>query len=436
MLQLTKNISDVLWGYLLAPLLLGTGLFLFIRLRLLSIRKIGQGFKLTFTKRTTSEGKGEISKFEALCAGLASTIGIGNIAGVATAISLGGPGALFWMWVTAFLGMATRYTSGFLGARYRRISRDGTVSGGPMYYLTDGLNLKWLAVIFSLFTVIATLGIGNMVQTNTVARELKDAFGIPHLMSGLVIGLLVGLVIIGGIKRIGKVASLLTPVMSLVYIGGALIVLGINYQNIIPSFKLIFYHAFNPTAAAGGFAGSVVLFTMRMGVARGLFSNEAGLGSTPMIYAASKSDKPMNTGLVSMLGPFIDTIIVCTMTGLVIITSGLWQSGDTGAVLTARSFQSAFALGRYFVTFGIILFALSSSIGWSYYGDKSIEFLFGRKGILPYRIIYITALPVGAVFQLKLVWNFADIANALMALPNLVGLLLLSHLVVSYTFKK
>ena len=435
-MEVIQNISDFIWGKLLVPLLLGTGLYLFIRLRFISIRKLSESFKTVFGRYSTGKDKGEISYFQALATGLSATIGIGNIAGVATAISIGGPGALFWMWVTAIVGMATRYTSAFLAVKYRKINSDGSVSGGPMYYLTEGLNLKWLAVIFSICTVIATFGIGNMVQTNTVASELYDAFGIPKIITGLIIGILVGLVIIGGIKRIGKVASALTPFMSIIYLVGALIVLCINYKSIIPTFKLIFYCAFNSTSAIGGFTGASVLFTIRMGVARGLFSNEAGLGSSPMIYAASKTNDPAKTGLVSMLGPFIDTIIVCTMTGLVIISTGMWHSGDTGAVLTAKSFQSALLYGRYIVTAGIVLFALSTCIGWSYYGDKGMEFLIGKKAIIPYRYLYIIALPIGAIFQLKLIWNLADIANALMAIPNLTALLLLSNVVVKYTLKK
>jgi len=435
-MEVIQSISDFIWGKLLVPLLLGTGLYLFIRLRFISLRKLPESFKTLIGRYSTKKDKGEISYFQALATGLSATIGIGNIAGVATAISLGGPGALFWMWVTAIVGMATRYTSAFLAVKYRKIDPDGSVRGGPMYYLTEGLNLKWLGIIFSICTVIATLGIGNMVQTNTVASELYDAFGVPKIVTGVIIGILVGLVIIGGIKRIGKVASALTPFMAIVYISGALIVLCINYKNILPTFKLIFLQAFSTTSAIGGFAGASVLFTIRMGVARGLFSNEAGLGSSPMIYAASKTDDPMKTGFISMLGPFVDTIIVCTMTGLVIISTGMWNCGETGAVLTAKSFQSALPYGRYIVTAGIILFAVSTCISWSYYGDKGIEFLIGKKAIMPYRYVYIIALPVGAIFQLKLIWNLADIANALMALPNLLGLLLLSNIVVKYTFKK
>lgn len=435
-MEVIQSISDFIWSKLLVPLLLGTGVYLFVRLRFISFRRLPESFRTLIGKYSTCKDRGEISYFQALATGLSATIGIGNIAGVATAISLGGPGALFWMWITAIVGMAIRYTSAFLAVKYRKIDPDGSVRGGPMYYLTEGLHLKWLGIIFSICTVIATLGIGNMVQTNTVASELYDAFGIPKIVTGIIIGALVGLVIIGGIKRIGKVASALTPFMAAVYISGALIVLCINYKNILPTFKLIFLQAFSATSAIGGFAGASILFTIRMGVARGLFSNEAGLGSSPMIYAASKTDDPMKTGFISMLGPFIDTIIVCTMTGLVIISTGMWKSGETGAVLTAKSFQVALPHGRYIVTAGIVLFAISTCISWSYYGDKGIEFLAGRKAIMPYRYIYIVALPVGAIFQLKLIWNLADIANALMALPNLLGLLLLSNIVVKYTLKR
>ncbi len=419
--------SNYLWQIILMPLLLGTGIFLTIRLGFIQLFKLKESFKLVFRKE---EEKGEITYFQALAAGLSGTVGVGNIAGVATAIAAGGPGALFWMWITAIFGMAIKFTSATLAHLYRKEKLDGSIRGGPMYYLKDGVGSPFLASLFALFTVIATFGIGNMTQSNTVAHIAFDTFGIPKIVTGIVIAFLAGLVIIGGIKRIGKVASALTPLMGFIYLTSALIILVLNYDKLPHAFKLVFSKAFSSTAAAGGFLGSTVLYTIRMGVARGLYSNESGLGSSPMIYATIKTDNPVKAGLLSMLGPFIDTIIICSLTGLTIIVTSEWLSGKTGAVLTSSAFSKVIPSGNIIVAISIILFAFSTLISWSYYGDTGIEYLFGPKSVLYYRILFIIAIPVGAIFKLTTIWNLSDIANGLMAIPNLIGLLLLHKQVV------
>ncbi len=430
-------IDGVVWGPVMIVLLVGTGIYLSIRLKFIQISSFGHAVKIVKGDYDHESGgkEGEISHFQALSAALSATIGTGNIAGVATAIALGGPGALFWMWITAFFGMATKYASCLLGLKYRTIDENGVVTGGPMLYLERGLGQKWLGVLFAIFAVIASFGIGNMVQANSVAEPVAATFGLPKWITGLVMGVLVWLVIVGGIKRVGKVASRIVPFMSIAYIATALVVLIINFSAIPAAFAQIFSHAFTPTSATGGFAGAVVLLTLRYGVARGVFSNEAGLGSAPMAHAAAQTDEPVREGMVAMLGPFIDTIIICTMTGLAIVTSGAWTSGLTGAELTSEAFNLALpGVGRYLIAVSIVFFAFSTTVSWSYYGDRCIMYLSGREQLVSaYRWIYAAMIPIGAILKLELVWTFSDIANGLMALPNLIGLLGLSGTVIALT---
>ncbi|MFC1766941.1 alanine/glycine:cation symporter family protein [Candidatus Margulisiibacteriota bacterium] len=429
-----SNISNIVWGPITIVLLVGTGIFLTIRLKLIQARKLPHAFALISGKYDDPKDKGEITHFQALSTALAATIGTGNIAGVATAIAVGGPGAVFWMWITAIFGMATKYTSCLLALNYRIFHKDGTVSGGPMYFLEKGLGQKWLAVIFAFCTAVAALGIGNMVQSNSVADALRHSFKITPLITGIVMAVLVWLVVVGGIKRIGHVASRLVPTMCVLYILGAVTILIINFREIPNAFYLIFKYAFTPTSLTGGFLGSTVAMTIRMGVARGVFSNESGLGSAPIAHAAARTNEPVREGLVAMTGPLIDTLIICSMTALVIITSGLWNSGVSGTPLTARAFAAGLPMiGEYIVTIGIMLFAFSTVISWCYYGERGAEYLFGEKVIRFYRWLYVLVIPLGAYARLITVWSAADIANGLMAFPNLIGLIGLSGVAVKLT---
>jgi AGCS family alanine or glycine:cation symporter len=428
------SISSFVWGPVTIILLLGTGILTTLLLTGVQFRHFFYGICLLSGKYDNPKDTGEITHFQALSAALSATIGTGNIAGVGVAIASGGPGALFWMWVTAFFGMSLKYAECLLALKYRVVHENGSVSAGPMYYLEHGLKQKWLAVLFAFFAAIASFGIGNMVQANSVAAPMLSTFHVPKLATGLIIGVLVFCVIIGGIKRIGHVASHMVPFMALFYVAGALVVLVLNFEAIPAAFSTIFHDAFNGTAARGGFAGAAVAQAIRWGVARGLFSNEAGLGSAPIAHGAAQTNEPVREGLVAMLGPFIDTIIICTMTGLVIIVTGAYQGGLSGADLTAQAFGSALPnVGRYIVAIGMMIFAFSTAVSWSYYGDRSVEYLFGEKSIMPYRILYCVLLPVGATYELKQVWAISDIFNALMAWPNLIGLLFLSGVVVRST---
>jgi len=432
----TGEIAGALWGIPAIVLLVGTGLYLTLRLGFIQVRGFRHGIDLVRGKYDKPEDSGEVSHFQALTTALSATVGTGNIAGVATAIALGGPGAVFWMWITAFVGMASKYTSCTLAVKFRVVHEDGSISGGPMYTLARALNLKWLGVLFALFTLIASFGIGNMVQANSVADGLgyifpgvvdNDSF---RLAIGVSMAILVGLVIIGGIKRIAKFTSRIVPFMAIVYCGSALLILFLNVTEIPSAFVTIFNLALNPEAAGGGAIGAAIQY----GVARGVFSNEAGLGSAAMAHAAARTNEPVREGLVAMLGPFIDTIIICTMTALVIVIMGTWgdarPEGFEGAALTAHAFEQALGqAGGWLVGFGLMFFAFSTIIAWSYYGDRSAEFLFGERAIMPYRMVYTVLVVVGAWIPLKLVWNIADITNILMALPNLISLILLAGLV-------
>ena len=398
------------------------------------LTNVGYALRSLFKKEDKESG--DISSFESLMTALSATVGTGNIAGVATAIFLGGPGAIFWMWITAIFGMATKYAEAFLAIKYREKNLNGEYVGGPMYYIKNGLSQKfsYLAYFFALFGMIAAFGIGNGVQSNSVAQVVTNEFEIDKLTVGIVIAFLVTLVILGGIKSIGKTASKLVPIMSLIYIIGGLYIIVINYNQIPTIFFMIIESAFTGTAASGGFAGATIWMAIRFGVSRGVFSNEAGLGSSPIAHAAARTNSPIKQGSVSMLEPLIDTIIVCTITAFVILLSQSWLSGVNGAALTSDAYEQGLPLfGKYIVIFGLVLFAFSTIIGWSYYGEKCAEFIFGNRIIIPYRIFWIIIIPVGAVTELNLVWLIADIMNALMALPNLIALVLLSPIVFKET---
>ena len=435
--NLVSAVNGVVWGPLMLVLILGTGLFLQAGLKIMPILKLGFGFKLLWKGRTPPGGsEGEISPFNALMTSLSATIGTGNIAGVATAIFLGGPGALFWMWCTALVGMATKYAEAVCAVKYREVDALGNHVGGPMYYIKNGLGKKWawMAPAFAGFGAIAGFGIGNTVQANSVADVLSSSYGIPSWVTGVALLVLVGAVILGGIKRIAQVAGKLVPFMAIAYLLAGLVVLGINAAEIPAAFGLIFTHAFTPTAATGGFAGAAVWAAIRFGVARGVFSNEAGLGSAPIAHAAAQTKGPVNQGLVAMLGTFIDTLIVCTITGLAIISSGAWTSGETGASLTSAAFESTIpGVGSHVVTVALAVFAFTTMLGWSFYGEKCVAYLFGVKSIMPFRILWCLAAPLGAMANLGFIWLLADTLNALMAIPNLIALILLSPVVFRVT---
>lgn len=417
-------------------LLVGTGFWLTFALRGLQLRKLGHALYLALIKRKEEgDEPGDITHFQALMTALSATVGTGNIAGVATAIAMGGPGALFWMWVTGLVGMATKYAEAVLAVKYRVIDEHGEMSGGPMYYLANGLKMPWLGTIFAVFASVAAFGIGNMVQSNSMADAIEATYAVPHWVTGVVLIGCTAAVVLGGIKKIGKVTGTLVPVMIVFYMGGAMYIILANISGVPAAFALIVEQAFNPTAAVGGFAGAGVMLAIRMGVARGVFSNESGLGSAPIAAAAAQTKSPITQALVSMTQTFIDTLIVCTMTGLVLILTGVWSSGANGAELTTIAFSAGMPGGAHVVTIGLVLFAYSTILGWCYYGEKSIEYLFGVKAVLPYRIAFVIFVGVGAVAKLSLVWNISDTLNGLMAIPNLVGLLLLTPVVVSETKK-
>jgi AGCS family alanine or glycine:cation symporter len=424
-------LNGIVWGVPMLVLILGVGLYLTFGLRLRSILQVPLSLAFLWRGRVR-EGKGEITPFNALMTELSATIGTGNIAGVATAIFLGGPGAIFWMWMTALVGMATKYAEAVLAVRYREQDSRGEWVGGPMYYIKNGLGAKWnwLAVAFALFASIAGFGIGNMVQANSVAHALNNSLAIPEWATGAVLFLLVGAVLIGGIQRIAAVAGKLVPFMAITYVAAGLIVLVLNIGAIPAALGLIFSHAFTPAAATGGFTGAAVWAALQFGVARGVFSNEAGLGSAPIAHAAAQTKGPVSQGLIAMLAPFIDTIIVCTFTALVVLTSGVWTSGQTGAALTSSAFEAALpVVGHHIVAFSLTLFAFTTLLGWSYYSERSLEYLFGVRIIKPFRIVWCIAVFVGATVELAFVWLLADTLNALMAIPNLIALALLSPVV-------
>ena len=422
------------WGPPMLILLVGTGLYLTLALRGVQFRKLGYSLWLALVKRKEdADEPGDITHFQALMTALSATVGTGNIAGVATAIAAGGPGALFWMWITGLVGMATKYGEAVLAVKYREKDEAGNMSGGPMYYISKGLGWKWLGALFAIFASVAAFGIGNMVQSNSVADAVEATFNIPFYVTGIVLMVFTALVVLGGIKSIGRVTGVVVPVMIVFYTVGALIIIAMKFAAVPAAFALIFKHAFTPTAASGGFAGAAVMLAIRMGVSRGVFSNESGLGSAPIAAAAAQTKHPVAQALVSMTQTFIDTLVVCTMTGLVLILTGAWDSGKTGAELTSFAFQNGFMGGQYIVTIGLILFAYSTILGWCYYGEKSIEYLFGLGAVKPYRYIFVLVVGFGAVAKLNFVWALSDTFNGLMAIPNLIGLLALSPVIIKLT---
>jgi len=428
---LISTLSGWIWGPPMLALLVGTGLYLTVILRGMQFRVLPHALRLIWQKE--HGGDGDISHFAALMTALAATVGIGNIVGVATAISLGGPGAVFWMWMTGLVGMATKYAEAVLAVKYREKGEHG-MRGGPMYYLANGAGLPKLAWLFALFTALATFGIGNMTQANAVATIFQSTFHVEPWLTGTILMLLTGLVILGGIKSIARFTSFLVPFMIVGYIGASLLVLAINAGEIPHALTLIFYHAFTPMAATGGFAGSVVAASMRYGIARGVFSNESGLGSAPIAAAAARTRDPVKQALVSMTQTFIDTLVVCTMTALVILTSHAWLEGVAPGQLTSASFGETLGHGGVvIVAVATALFAYSTLIGWNYYGEKAIEYLAGRRAIAPYRVVFVVVVIVGAMMKLEFVWNFSDLMNGMMAIPNIVGLLLLSKVVKEET---
>ena len=434
MTALITTLNELAWGPLMLALLFGTGIFLSLGLRFMPVRKIPTGLKLLLHGRKGS-GDGDISPFSALMTSLSATIGTGNIAGVATAIALGGPGALFWMWITALVGLATKYAEAVCAVRFRETDANGAFSGGPMYYIKNGLHRRWhwLAIAFAIFGSIAGFGIANTVQSNAVSQVLHDSFSVPPLMTGLVLMVLVGAVILGGLRRIAVVASWIVPFMSLAYVLMSLTVIAIHLSEVPAALYFIVSDAFTPTAAAGGFVGATVWAAIRFGVARGIFSNEAGLGSAPIAHAAARTNQPVEQGMIAMLGTFIDTLIICTMTGLVIVIMDVWPSGVSGASLTSMAFAEAIPGGHYVVAISLCVFAFTTMIGWSFYGERCVVFLLGTRAILPFRVAWVLAIPVGTLVDLQLVWLIADTLNALMAIPNLIALLLLGPLVFRIT---
>ena len=430
-----KVVNSYAWGVPMLVLLAGTGLFLMAGLKLMPINKLIYGFSQLWRGRK-GEGEGDISGFNALMTSLSATIGTGNIAGVATAVFLGGPGALFWMWCIATVGMATKYAEAVCAVKYREVDDRDKHVGGPMYYIKNGLGAgwAWLGTTFALFGAIAGFGIGNTVQANSVADVMQSTFGISNTITGIVLMVLVSMVLIGGIQRIATVAGKLVPFMAVSYVVAGLGIILMNIGEVPAALTLIFTHAITPTAAQGGFMGATVLAAIRFGVARGVFSNEAGLGSAPIAHAAAKTNDPVRQGTIAMLGTFIDTILICTITGLVIIISGAWTSGETGAALSSKAFEVFLpGGGGYIVTLGLAIFAFTTLLGWSYYGERCVEYLFGTKSIVPFRLLWVLAIPVGAMAELDFIWLLADTLNALMALPNLIALILLSPVVFTLT---
>ena len=434
MIEILSGLNAVVWGVPTIALLFGVGIYLNICLRGLPVRKLGYALRM-LKKKPDDRAVGDIPPFRALMTSMSATVGTGNIAGVATAIGIGGPGALFWMWVTALVGLATKYSETVLAVNFREKHEDGRTLGGPMYFIRNGLGARWrwLATAYALFAGIASFGIGNTVQSNSVADALESSFNVPEVVTAAVLFVFVTLVLLGGIKRISTVAATLVPTMASIYFASALVVLVANVTAVPAVFTLVIESAFTGTAATGGFAGAAVWMAIRMGIARGIFSNEAGLGSGSIAHAAAQTDSPVRQGFISMLGTFIDTIIICSLTGFVVLVSGVWTGEAQGAAMTASAFSSVFPFGGQLVAVALVLFAFTTILGWSYYGERSIEYLFGGKSILPFRVLWVLAVPVGAVIDLDLVWLIAETLNAMMAIPNLVALVLLSPVIVRLT---
>ncbi|MBY4985031.1 alanine/glycine:cation symporter family protein [Streptococcus suis] len=436
MLELMQNINNFVWGPPLLLLLVGTGVYFTLRLGVFQISKLPTAFRLIFS--SDQSGQGDVSSFAALCTALAATVGTGNIVGVATAITTGGPGALFWMWVAAFFGMATKYAEGFLAIKYRTKDANGQAAGGPMHYITLGMGQKWkpLAIFFAISGVlVALLGMGTFSQVNSIASSMSSSFGLAPQLVSIVTAISIAFFIFGGIEKISDVSTKIVPFMAILYIFASLTVLALHWDQLIPTLALVLKSAFTPAAAVGGFAGATVQQAIQRGIARGVFSNESGLGSAPIAAAAAKSDNPVEQGLISMTGTFIDTLIICTLTGLTILVTGQWSvAGLEGAPLTQAAFASVFGQpGALALTISLALFAYTTILGWSYYGERCIEFLFGTKSILPYRLVFVAMVALGGFLKLDLIWTIADIVNGLMALPNLIALLALSPVIIKET---
>ncbi|HFR3715042.1 TPA: alanine/glycine:cation symporter family protein [Streptococcus suis] len=436
MLELMQNINNFVWGPPLLLLLVGTGVYLTLRLGVFQIGKLPTAFRLIFS--SDQSGQGDVSSFAALCTALAATVGTGNIVGVATAITTGGPGALFWMWVAAFFGMATKYAEGFLAIKYRTKDANGQAAGGPMHYITLGMGQKWkpLAIFFAISGVlVALLGIGTFSQVNSITASLETSFGLAPQLVSIVTAISIAFFIFGGIEKISDVSTKVVPFMAILYILASVIVLAMHFDQILPTLALVLKSAFSPAAAAGGFAGATVQQAIQRGIARGVFSNESGLGSAPIAAAAAKSDNPVEQGLISMTGTFIDTLIICTLTGFTILVTDQWSvEGLAGAPLTQAAFATVFGnTGSIALTISLVLFAFTTILGWSYYGERCIEFLFGTKSILPYRLLFVAMVALGGFLKLDLIWTIADIVNGLMALPNLIALLALSPVIIKET---
>ncbi len=435
LLKINEVVNNFVWGPVMLILLVGTGIYLTIGTKFFTFHKLGYVLKNTLLKAfdKSEVGEGEVTPFQAMSTALAATVGTGNIAGVAVAIAIGGPGAIFWMWISALFGMATKFAEVVLSIEFREKTEDGRYVGGPMYYIKNGLNAKWLSYVFAIFAALAAFGIGNMVQSNSVAESLEAMFGINKWITGIVLAVLVSIAIFGGLKRIASITEMLVPFMAVFYVIGGLIIVILNISNVPAAFKLIFESAFSGTAAAGGFIGSSMVMAAKMGVARGIFSNEAGLGSAPIAHAAATTDHPVRQGFWGVFEVFMATIVICTITALTIILTGVWNTGQTGAVLTTMAFEQSIPFGGYIVCISILLFAFSTLLSWSYYGERAAEFIFGPKIIKPYRIMWIPFIVIGAVGGLETLWAISDTLNGLMAIPNLVGILGLSSVVFKLT---
>ncbi|MCR6513457.1 sodium:alanine symporter family protein [Clostridium sp. LY3-2] len=435
-----EKLDAIVWGPPLIILLVGTGIFLTFKLKFLQVTRLKKAVCLIFQKDNDEKsGKGDVSSFGALCTALSATIGTGNIVGVATAIKAGGPGALFWMWVAAFFGMATKYAEGVLAIKYREFDSKGEACGGPMYYIQNGMGNKWLAKIFALFGVLVALfGIGTFAQVKSISEAAKTSLNIPIIVTSVIVTVIVALVTLGGIKRISKVAESIVPLMAGLYIVGVVIVILFNLGNVPSAVKLIIESAFNPESVFGAGAGIGIIVVMQKGISRGVFSNEAGLGSAPIAAAAAKTNSPAKQGLISMTGTFFDTIIICTMTGIVIVLTGMYSSNLDGALLTTAAFSKGFPiaiLGKYIVNIGLIFFAFTTILGWNYYGEKCVLYLLGEKAVKPFKYFYIFLVAVGAFLSLDTIFIAADIVNGLMAIPNLIAIIALRKVVFEETEK-
>ncbi|CAH8201157.1 alanine/glycine:cation symporter family protein [Vibrio aestuarianus] len=435
--SILETVDSFIWGPPLLILLVGTGVYFTFRLGLIQFRHLPTALKMVFSKDKSSDKQGDVSSFAALCTALSATIGTGNIVGVATAIKLGGPGALFWMWLAALFGMATKYAECLLAVKYRKVDDKGQMVGGPMYYLQYGVGSKTLAVLFALFAIgVACFGIGTFPQVNAILDATEISFGVSREISAVVLTLLVAFVTVGGIKSIANVAGKIVPAMALFYIVACLSVIVSNSDKLLDAISLVTTSAFTSTAATGGFLGASIMLAIQSGIARGVFSNESGLGSAPMAAAAAKTDSCVKQGLISMTGTFFDTIIICTMTGLALILTGAWQSDFSGAAMTTYAFAvglNAQTLGPMLVSIGLMFFAFTTILGWNYYGERCVVFLFGTKAVLPYKVIFIGLVASGAFLHLDMIWIIADIVNGLMAIPNLIGLIALRHVVMEET---